>query len=313
MPEIDLIIEGLDPATEGEDDPADLVPESSTIEIARIGDLWALGRNKVLCGNALSSTDLATLMGGKKANIAFTDPPFNVPISGHVTGHGKTAHREFVMGSGEMSDAEFRSFLARALARLAQQSQPSSILYVCIDWRHAEELVAAGRAANLDLINICVWVKNNPGLGSFYRSAHEFVAVFRNGRGGHRNNVQLGKFGRSRSNVWNYAGCSSFSRVTSEGDLLALHPTVKPAALVADAILDTSARGDLVIDPFLGSGTTIIAAERTGRICYGLELDPLYVDTIIRRWQAFTGDAAIESGSGRSFNELEGERRERGE
>src|SRR2546426_11206201 len=176
-----------------------------------------------------------------------------------------------------------------------------------MDWRHMKELLAAGRAAYSELKNVCVWVKDNAGMGSLYRSQHELVFVFKHGKSSHRNNVQLGQFGRSRTNVWHYPGANSFSRSSSEGDLLALHPTVKPVAMVADAIMDCSARGDLVVDPFLGSGTTLVAAERTGRICRGLELDPGYVDTVVRRWQAFTGDCAYHVTEGRSFNELEKE------
>jgi DNA modification methylase len=180
-----------------------------------------------------------------------------------------------------------------------------------MDWRHSSELLAAGREIYTELKNICVWIKHNAGMGSFYRSQHEFVFVFKHGRGAHRNNVQLGQYGRHRTNVWTYRGANSLGRETDEGNLLALHPTVKPVAMVADAILDCSARGDAVLDGFLGSGTSVIAAERTGRRCYGLEIDPLYVDAIIRRWQAFTGDSAQHAETGLTFNELqaEGEKR----
>jgi DNA modification methylase len=181
------------------------------------------------------------------------------------------------------------------------------LLYVCIDWRHIGELLAAGRDAEARLQNVCVWVKDNAGMGSLYRSQHELVFVFKTGRGRHRNNVQLGQFGRNRSNVWSYPGVNSFSRKTEEGNLLALHPTVKPVALVGDVILDCSAPGNIVLDGFLGSGTTVIAAERTGRHCYGLELDPAYVDTIIRRWQALTHGTARHALSGRSFDDLASE------
>jgi hypothetical protein len=172
---------------------------------------------------------------------------------------------------------------------LAFHAVSGSLHYVFMDWRHMNEVLAAGKQAYEELKAVCVWVKDNGGMGSLYRSQHELVFVFKSGTGSHRNNVQLGQYGRYRTNVWNYPGVNSFSRSTEEGNLLALHPTVKPVALVADAIMDCSARGDIVLDPFLGSGTTIIAAERTGRICYGIELDPVYVDTIIRRWQQFTG------------------------
>jgi len=190
---------------------------------------------------------------------------------------------------------------------LATNSLKGSLHYICMDWRHIRELLEAGRAASSELKNLCVWVKDNAGMGSFYRSQHELVVVFENGSGPFRNNIQLGRFGRSRSNVWQYPGVNSFARSTDEGDLLALHPTVKPVALVADAIMDCSARGDLVLDPFLGSGTTVIAAERTGRKCCGMELDPLYVDTVVRRWEKFTSLDAVCQRTGLTFTRREEE------
>jgi hypothetical protein len=208
------------------------------------------------------------------------------------------------MASGEMDAAEFTAFLAAALANLATFSIDGSIHFICMDWRHLEELLAASRNAYDGLLNLCIWTKANAGMGSFYRSQHELVFVFKHGRGGHRNNVQLGRFGRNRSNVWDYPGANSFPRRGEEGNLLALHPTIKPLAMVADAILDCTARGDIVLDGFLGSGTTVIAGERTGRRGYGIELDAGYVDTTVRRWQALTGDKARHAASGRSFDDL---------
>ena len=208
------------------------------------------------------------------------------------------------MASGEMDRPQFTAFLGQAFRNLVAFSVDGSIHFVCMDWRHVEELLAAGREAYDELKNICVWVKDNAGMGSFYRSRHELVCVFKHGRNGHRNNIQLGQFGRNRSNVWHYPGANSFARYSEEGNLLALHPTVKPVAMVADAILDCSARGDIVLDAFLGSGTTVIAAERTGRRCYGLELDPAYVDTSVRRRQKLTGGSARHAASGRSFDDL---------
>jgi hypothetical protein len=208
------------------------------------------------------------------------------------------------MACGEMDRAEFTAFLRQAFRNLAAFSLDGALHYICMDWRHLDELLGAGRDAYGELKNLCVWVKDNAGMGSLYRSQHELVFVFKHGRKGHRNNVQLGQFGRNRSNVWRYPGANSFARGGEEGNLLALHPTVKPAAMVADAILDCSARGEVVLDGFLGSGTTVIAAERTGRRCYGLELDPVYVDTIIRRWQVLTGGSARHAASGRLFDDL---------
>jgi DNA modification methylase len=246
-------------------------------------------------------------MDGKRASMVFTDPPFNVRIDGHATGLGAIHHKNFRMASGEMSDAEFTDFLAHSFELLLGHTINGSMHFVFMDWRHLPEILAAGQHVYTELKALCVWVKDNGGMGSLYRSQHELVLVFKNGKDSHRNNVQLGQFGRYRTNVWNYPGVNSFSRSTEEGNLLELHPTVKPVALVADAIMDCSARGDIVLDPSLGSGTTVIAAERTGRVCYGMEIDPLYVDTIVRRWQRFTGLSATHAVSGKSFDELEKE------
>jgi len=309
MGEIDMSIDNLEPATEGETDPADAQPESSTVQVSRLGDVWKLGKHRVLCGDALSRDSYAQLLGDEQASMVFADPPYNVPISGHVSGNGKVCHREFPMASGEMNEVQFIEFLTRSLTLLAEFSLMGSLHYICMDWRHMRELLTAGHAAFSELKNLCVWTKDNAGMGSFYRSQHELIFVFEYRGGSYRNNIQLGRFGRSRSNVWQYPGVNSFARSTNEGDLLALHPTVKPVALVADAILDCSARGDLILDPFLGSGTTIIAAERTGRRGYGIELDPAYVDTVVRRWQKFTGLEAVDQVSGVTFTKREGETR----
>jgi DNA modification methylase len=249
----------------------------------------------------------AALMDDRRATMVFTDPPYNIRIAGNVSGLGAIHHRDFVMASGEMDEAQFVAFLTRTCALLARYSVNGSLHFVFMDWRHLAELLAAGREVYTSLLNLCVWVKNNGGMGSFYRSQHELVLVFKHGRAPHRNNVQLGQFGRNRTNVWNYPCANSFARTSDEGNLLLLHPTVKPVALVADAIMDGSARGDIVLDGFLGSGTTVIAAERTGRRCYGLELDPVYLDTIVRRWQAFTRERARHALTGRSFDEVEAE------
>ena len=307
MGEIDLFIENLAPADDGGDDPADLLPDPSLAQVSRSGDLWKLGKHRVFCGDALSPKSYRVLMDGQRANVIFTDPPYNVPIAGHVSGNGKVHHREFVMASGEMSEAEFIDFLTDAFTLLAHHSLKGSLHYICMDWRHMRELLAAAGATYSELKNLCVWTKDNAGMGSFYRSQHELVFVLQNGASSYRNNIQLGRFGRSRSNVWHYPGANSFARSTKEGDLLALHPTVKPVALVADAIMDCSARGDLVLDPFLGSGTTVMAAERTGRVCFGMELDPGYVDIVIRRWQKFTNHEPVHQVTGQTFTQREEE------
>jgi DNA modification methylase len=302
--EIDLRIEQL--ASSTENDNADRLPDTG-LSVTRPGDLWLLDEHRVLCASALEQTAYASLMKNSRATMVFIDPPFNVRIGGNVSGSGAIRHREFAMASGEMSENEFRRFLSKACSLLAKYSVQEALHYVCMDWRHMGELLAAGRDVYSELKNVCVWVKDNAGMGSLYRSQHELVFVFKRGRRSHRNNVQLGVYGRNRTNVWNYPCANSFSRSGEEGNLLALHPTVKPAALVADAIMDCTDRHDVVLDGFLGSGTTVIAAARTGRRCYGLEIDPLYVDTIVRRWQAFTRCTAIHAESGRSFAEVEAE------
>ena len=243
-------------------------------------------------------------MAGQRADVVFVDPPYNVVIDGHAGGHGSIHHREFAMASGEMDNEEFIAFLTSSLRLLAKFSAKGSVHFVCMDWRHAEELLTAGKQTYNSLLNICIWVKNNGGMGSFYRSRHELVFVYRNGKAPHRNNVQLGQYGRNRTNVWEYPGIHTLSRQGDEGNLLALHPTVKPVALVADALLDCSARGQIVLDSFLGSGSTLIAAERVGRICYGIEIDPLYVDTAVRRWQRHTGENAVHMCSGKTFHDV---------
>jgi DNA modification methylase len=305
MGEIDLRITSLEDVPDQGNDPADAVPEiSAGPQVAKIGDAWVLGRHRVLCGNALDAVAFTMLMGEERAAMVFTDPPYNVPIDGHASGLGAIHHRSFPMASGEMDRNEYTTFLGQAFRNLAAFSGDGALHFVCMDWRHIEELMAAGRGVYGELKNLCVWVKDNAGMGSLYRSQHELVFVFKQGRDTHRNNVQLGQFGRNRSNVWRYPGANSFASCGEEGNLSALHPTVKPVAMVADAMLDCSARGDIVLDVFLGSGTTVMAAERTGRRCYGLELDPAYVDTIIRRWQALTGGRAHHAASGRSFDDL---------
>jgi DNA modification methylase len=299
--EIDLKIEGLDV---GEDDAPD--PDEAEIlqgpAVAQSGDLWTLGRHSVLCGDALAPESYARLMDGALADMVFADPPYNVRIEGHVSGKGKHHHREFAMAAGEMSEAQFTDFLTTACQHMADASADGALNFICMDWAHLYPLQTAGRAVYDGFINLCVWAKANGGMGGLYRSAHELVLVFKKGRTAHRNNVQLGKFGRNRTNVWSYPGGGGFGR-GEEADLTAQHPTPKPVAMIADAMLDVTERGDLVLDPFLGSGSTLMAAERVGRVCRGIEMDPLYVDLTIRRWQRLTGDVAVRQ-DGVTFNAL---------
>jgi DNA modification methylase len=308
MGEIDLRIAAFEEFSETSEDPVDAVPEfPGRSPVSKHGDLWLLGRHRVLCGNALEAKAFTALMGEERAAAVFTDAPYNVEIDGNASGLGAIHHRPFPMASGEMDRAEFTAFLGQACRNLAAFSSDGALHYHCMDWRHIDELLAATHDVYDELKNLCIWVKDNGGMGSLYRSRHELIFVFKHGQGSHRNNVQLGRFGRNRTNVWCYPGVNSFARSGAEGNLLALHPTVKPVAMVADAILNCSARGDIVLDSFLGSGTTVIAAERTGRRCYGMELDPLHVDTGLHRWQTLTGGTARHAVSGRSFDDLAAE------
>jgi DNA modification methylase len=302
VPEIDLRIQDLETVAAAS---AEIVPPvEAGPAVTRSGDIWILGRHRICCGSALDADVYARLLGEGRAAVVLTDPPYNVLIDGHAGGLGRVRHREFAMASGEMDEAGFTGFLAQACNLMAKHSRDGALHFVCMDWRHAREMLAAGREVYSELKNLCVWVKNNAGMGSLYRSRHELALVFKHGRGRHRNNVELGKHGRNRCNVWEYPCARSFSRSGEEGNLAASHPTVKPVQLVADALLDCSERNAIVLDAFLGSGTTLIAAERTGRCCRGIELDPLYVDSAIRRWQAHTGDSARHADTGRSFDEI---------
>jgi DNA modification methylase len=305
MAEIDTMIEGVLPTPEDETDPADTVADPG-VPVTKPGDHWVLGRNRLLCGDALKEASYSELMKGRRAKAIFADPPYNDPIDGYVAGFGKIHPREFPMASGEMNETQFAEFLRKIFQNLGRHSEGGSLHFICLDWRHLPELLTASRGVYSEFKNLCVWVKECGGQGSLYRSQHELVFVFKSGKARHRNNIQLGQYGRYRTNVWQYPRVNSPAR-NGEEQLSGLHPTIKPAAMVADAILDCTARNDIVLDPFLGSGTTIIAAERTGRICYGLELDPTYVDTTIRRWQSFTGKIAVHEKSGRPFAELERE------
>ena len=299
MGEIDLRIESLNAKETGAAEAS--IPDVSGPAVSRVGDLWLLGWHRLLCGDARDETTHTELMGTERAAAVFTDPPYNVAIDGHVSGLGKVRHREFVLAAGEMTPEAFTRFLTAALEGMKASSQPGSPAFICMDWRHLTELLAAAGSASLEMLNLCVWTKPNAGMGSLYRSQHELVFVFKLGSGPHRNNVQLGAYGRHRSNVWAYAAGPGFGRAGEEGRLAALHPTVKPTTMIADAILDVTRRGDIVLDPFLGSGATLMACERTGRRCCGLELDPLYCDVIVRRWQAYTGGVARLATTGEAF------------
>ena len=263
----------------------DIARSSSPTPRARVGDLYALGDHRVICGDALNGAVISRLMGGALAKAAFTDPPYNVKINGHVS--SSAAHAEFAMASGEMSSGAFADFLKLALGNLSKHLVDGAIAFVCMDHGHIETLIEAGAAVFDQRLNICVWDKGHGGMGALYRSQHELVAVFKNGTQPHLNNIALGKNGRNRTNVWSFPGMAGFGKGRKKA--LELHPTVKPVALVAEALLDVSGPGDLVLDPFGGSGSTLIAAERLGRSARLVELDPVYVDRIIARWEKLTG------------------------
>ena len=307
MPEIDVILEDAREANATPSGPEDTVPKCSPgPAVTQIGDLWVLGNHRLLCGDARNQSAYDCLLEGAKAEFVFTDPPYNVVIEGHVCGLGRVHHREFAMASGEMSEAEFTAFLEGVFSLLAANTVDGSIHDICMDWRHMSEMLAAGRKVYSELKNLCVWNKTNAGMGTFYRSKHELVFVWKVGTIPHINNFELGQHGRNRSNIWDYAGANTMRAGRLEE--LAMHPTVKPVALVADAIKDCSRRSGLVLDPFCGSGTILIAAERTGRKARALEVDPAYVDVAVRRWQTYTGKAAVLANSGKTFEIIEEQR-----
>lgn len=288
--EVDHLIEGLAPTEPG--DPADdQLPDPDALPSrCRPGDIWQLGPHRLVCGNALDPAVVSSLMDNEKAEMVFTDPPYNVAIEGHVSGLGKIRHREFAMASGEMTRAEFTAFLSTAFAHLTGHSLDGAIHFVCMDWRHMGEVLEAGAASYTELKNLIVWVKDNGGMGSFYRSRHELIFAFKTGTAPHHNSFELGQHGRYRTNVWEYRGVNTLK--AGRLDELTLHPTVKPVALIADAIKDVSRRGGIVLDLFGGSGSTLIAAHKTGRRARLCEIDPVDCDRILRRWEIFAKDDA---------------------
>lgn len=304
--EIDqIILENGALGVSQEEDAADTFPniDASRPVTTALGDVWLLGRqHRLICGSALEDETYTQLMKGKQARQVVSDLPYNVQIKGNVSGLGKNKHGEFVQASGEMSDAEFSEFLGQATELMAKHSLDGSVHHLFMDWRGISLLVQAGLQHYDQLLNICVWAKTNGGMGSLYRSQHEMVAVFRSGKDRHINNVLLGKFGRNRTNVWTCPGVNAFGK--NRDALLAMHPTVKPVSLITDAIKDCSNRKDIIVDPFAGSGTVFLAAERCGRVAYGIELDPRYVDVALQRYQDFTGTEPVHEASGLTFSEL---------
>lgn len=299
--EIEALLNEADPKEVTEDAVDE--PERKAPPVTRLGDMWQLGRHRIICGDSTRPEVFEKLMGDELAQMIFTDAPYNVPVNGHICGLGKVQHDEFVMGAGEMSRAEFTDFLAKVMANLAAYSVDGSIHYQCMDWRHMGEMLEAGERVYDSLRNLVVWNKDNGGMGSFYRSKHELIFVFRKGSAAHVNNFALGQHGRYRTNVWDYAGVNSLKADRDEE--LAMHPTVKPVKMVADAMLDCSRNGGIVLDAFSGSGTTIMAAEQTERIARVVEMDPHYVDVAVRRWQKATGRDAILYGTDLTFAAIE--------
>jgi DNA modification methylase len=307
--EIDILVDeereaSTDGNSDAENELAPLTDEASAV--TRSGDLWTLGRHRLLCGDSRRAESFQLVLQQEVADLIFTDPPYNVPIDGHVCGLGRVRHREFAMGAGEMSRQAFTGFLRETLGHAAAKSKDGAIAFVCMDWRHLGELLAAGEQVFSELKNLCVWNKTNGGMGSFYRSKHELVLVFKNGTAPHTNTFGLGDGGRYRTNVWDHAGINAIRSGRSEE--LAMHPTVKPVALVADAIKDCSRPGEIVVDPFAGSGTTLIAAEKTGRRARVIEFDPVYCDRILRRFQHVTGRPATLGQTEKCFEAVAEER-----
>jgi hypothetical protein len=270
--------------------------------VSRLGDIWLCGNHRVGCGDLLDGTSLAALMAGSRADAIATDPPYNTSNATHNGGSGRFRHREFQYAHGEMSRSQFTEFLTNAEGALASYSKEGAVAFIFMDHHHAGEQIAAGEIAFGKRLNIAIWVKSNAGMGSLYRSQHEMVFVYVVGDAPHLNNVELGKHGRNRTNVWNAASVNAFG--SRQGDL-ELHPTVKPTQLIAEALLDVTAPGEIVLDGFLGSGTTLLAAERTKRRAYGLEIDPAYVDVAITRWRDVTGHEPMLESTGEAFPEVE--------
>jgi DNA modification methylase len=302
--EVDNIIAAASEASPECQVPEDqqLSPPGPRETVTRAGDLWQLGRHRLLCGSSRIALDVDRLMNGELADAVFADPPYNCRILGNVSGLGLIKHREFAEASGEMSPDEYRAWLHEINVQIERVCRNGAIVYICIDWRHLQEALAAGFDVFTDLKNLCVWAKTNAGMGTFYRSQHELILVWKVGDAPHVNNFGLGETGRHRTNLWTYAGVNSFRADRMEE--LSVHPTVKPVALVSDAIRDVSKRGGIILDPFGGSGTTLIAAEKTGRAARLMEIDPAYCDVIIQRWQTLTGKHAVLEGGWGDFETI---------
>jgi DNA modification methylase len=299
--EIDLLFE----AEEAPELPLPALPPAHAI-VSRHGDIWQTGPHRVACGDCCDPELLKRLVGEQPVRMVLADLPYNVAINGHVCGKGKHQHAEFAMASGEMSSDKFTIFLVTSIGAMSDPCEDGAVLVLFMSWHHLKELLIACDRLGLTLLNICVWAKTNAGMGSLYRSQHELVLIVKKGKAPHTNNVELGKHGRYRSNVWNYAGMNTFGAERDEA--LRLHPTVKPLALVADAIKDVTHIGDLVLDGFLGSGTTLLAAEQCRRRCCGVEIEPGYVDVTLKRWMDITREQPVHVATGLTFDQMREQR-----
>jgi DNA modification methylase len=303
--EIDRLL-GLEVVGEAEEPDGPMLPDAGP-PISKPGDLWEMGPHRLYCGDSLAAASYAALMGDRRARMLLTDPPYNVRAR-HIGRRAAVTHGDFLAGAGELDDAGFVDFLATTFGHARAVSLDGALAYVFMDWRHSWHVLEAGRRVFDDLKNICVWNKTNGGMGSLYRSKHELVVVFKAGRAAHVNNVELGRHGRDRTNVWNHAGANSLGGVVEDAtrtETLETHPTVKPVKLLADAILDVTRRGEIVLDPFLGSGSTLMACERVGRVCHGIELDPRYLDATLRRWRSYTGEEPVHPATGLTLGRIE--------
>ncbi|CAN5306936.1 DNA modification methylase [soil metagenome] len=301
LPEIDAHLVAPDEV------PNEVLPRVEVEAVSCLGDVWLLGEHRIACGDATKPETVEALLGSDRVDAAVADFPYNKP-SDAVSGFGATQHPDFAMGAGEITEEEFVAFMVLVMSLMARFSRKGAVHVCAIDWASDFAMQTAGRSVYEKLLNICVWVKDRDGMGGFYRSQHEFMQIWRVKGARHKNNVKLGRFGRDRSNCWSYASANTFGRRGEEGDLAKTHPTVKNLQMIADALMDITDRGELVLDPFLGSGTTLIACEKTRRRCRAIEISPHYVDVAIRRWERWTGEEARLQGCGRTFTELQRER-----
>jgi DNA modification methylase len=302
LPELDIMMHGAELARDSGDN-VDEVPAVQAEVVSVLGDLWQLGEHELLCGDSTQAESYERVLGAEKVCAIFTDCPWNIPIKGFVS----SKHKDFKMGVGEMTPEQFAGFVDQFTRLCADRLKPGAAFLSCIDWRSVYLIIEAGEKAKLTLINMAVWNKGGGGgMGSYLRSAHELIPIFCNGAKLAVNNVELGKHGRNRSNVWSYPGANR--KGSSAQKAHASHPTPKSVEMVEDALMDVTLPGGIVLDPFLGSGTTLIAAERIKRKARCIELDPAYVDVAIRRWETLTGKEAVHAESQLTFREVAAER-----